>query len=80
MRDGFRTALFNARGAHFVDPGGRPEQELAAKYRDQAEQLESQGYHRLADSLRELADSYNRDAEWLASRDLFDELTRGRLS
>jgi hypothetical protein len=72
MRDGFRTALLNSRGAHWVDPEGREEREFATKYRDQAEQLESHGYHRLADSLRELAASYERDAERLASRDLFD--------
>jgi hypothetical protein len=72
MRDGFRTALLNSRGAHWVDPEGREEREFATKYRDQAEQLESHGYHRLADSLRELAVSYERDAERLASRELFD--------
>jgi hypothetical protein len=72
IRDGFRTALFNARDAHFVDPTGQPERELATKYREQAEQLESRGYHRLANSLQELADSYMRDAERLASRDLFE--------
>jgi hypothetical protein len=73
MRDGFKTALFNSRGAHFVDPEGRAERELATKYRDQAEKLESQGYHRLANALRELAVSYDRDAERLASRDLFED-------
>jgi hypothetical protein len=72
MRDGYRTALFNSRGAHWVDPEGREERELATKYRDQAEQLESHGYYRLATTLRELAASYERDAERLASRDLFD--------
>ena len=69
---GYRTALFNARGAHWVDPEGRAERELAMKYRDQAEELESHGYYRLADALRELAVSYDRDAERLASSDLFD--------
>ena len=71
MRDGFSTALLNARGAHWVDPEGREERALATKYRDQAEQLESQGYHRLANTFRELAVSYERDAERLASRELF---------
>jgi hypothetical protein len=73
MRDGYRTALFNSRGAHWVDPEGRAERELATKYRDQAEKVESHGYHRLANTLRELADSYEHDAERLASRDLFDD-------
>lgn len=73
MRNGFSTALYNSRGAHRVDPEGRAEREFATKYRNQAEQLESHGYHRLASSLRELAVSYERDAERLASRDLFDD-------
>ena len=73
MRDGYRTALFNSRGAHWVDPEGGAERELATKYRDRAEKLESQGYHRLANTLRELADSYERDVERLVSRDLFDD-------
>jgi hypothetical protein len=73
MREGFTTALFNARGAHFVDPEGREERALATKYRNQAEQMESHGYHRLADTLRALADGYDRDAERQASREPFDD-------
>ena len=73
MRDGFRTALFNSRGVHWVDPEGREERELAKKYRIQAEEVEVRGYHRLASTLRELAASYERDAERQASKDLFDD-------
>jgi hypothetical protein len=73
MRDGFRTALFNSRGVHWVDPEGREERQLAEKYRVQAEEVEARGYHRLASTLRELATSYERDADRQASRDLFDE-------
>jgi hypothetical protein len=72
MRNGFRNALVNSRGGNYVDPEGREERELASKYRNQAEKLESQGYHRLANSLRELAVWYEHDAEQLASRDIFD--------
>ena len=72
MRNGFRSALFNSRGGHWVDPSGQAERELASKYRNQAEELESEGYHRLANSLQELAASYERDAERLASKDVFD--------
>ncbi|MEH2182483.1 hypothetical protein [Nostoc sp.] len=72
MRNGFTTELFNSRGVHWVDPKGREERELAEKYRAQAEKVESHGYYRLANSLRELADSYERDAEREASRDSFD--------
>ncbi len=72
MRDGFRTALFNSRGA-FWGTAGKEERELAEKYRTQAEEVETHGYHRLADCLRKLADSYKRDAEREASRDPFDD-------
>ncbi|MBI3301879.1 MAG: hypothetical protein HYZ72_07350 [Deltaproteobacteria bacterium] len=73
MRDGYRSALVNSRGAYWVDPGGRAERELATKYRDQAEKLEPQSYHRIANSLRELAVWYERDAERQASRDPFGD-------
>jgi hypothetical protein len=63
MRNGFRTGLFNARGVHCVDPTGKPEKELAAKYRKQADDVENHGYQRLAATLRDLADSYEREAE-----------------
>lgn len=73
MRDGFRTEIFNSRGVHWIDPEGREERELAKKYRAQAEEVETRGYHRLASTLRELAASYERDAELQALRDSFDE-------
>ncbi|MGO9072789.1 MAG: hypothetical protein ACLQEI_01245, partial [Terriglobales bacterium] len=62
MRDGFGTELFNSRGAFWAS-SGREERELAAGYRSKAEEVETQGYHRLADSLRRLANSYEREAE-----------------
>lgn len=72
MRDGFRTELFNSRGVHGFTAGGE-ERGLAAGYRRQADQAESAGFHRLANSLRELAASYERDAERESSRDPFDD-------
>lgn len=72
MRDGFRTELFNSRGVHSWTTG-RGERELAKQYRIQAEEVETQGYHRLANSLKQLAASYERDAERQASRDPFDD-------
>jgi len=58
MRIGFRIAIFNSRGVYWVDPTGKPELELSAKYRKQAEDVENAGYQRLAATLRDLADSY----------------------
>lgn len=63
MRKGFCMQLYNSRGGHWVDPTGKPERELAAKYRNQAEEVENAGYHRLAAALRGLAESYDREAE-----------------
>jgi hypothetical protein len=72
MRDGFRTALFNSRGVH-TWTAGREERDLSKKYRTQAEEAETRGYQRLASTLRELAASYERDAERQVSRDPFDD-------
>ncbi len=69
MRDGFRIRLFNSRGVHWVDPTGSPERELADKYRKQADEVATHGYHRLADTLRELSASYEREAEWIVQRE-----------
>lgn len=68
IRCGFGIAIYHSRGAHFVDPTGQPERELAAKYRLQADAVEEAGYSRLADTLRQLADTYDWKAEWLVLR------------
>jgi hypothetical protein len=72
LRNGFRAALFNSRGVHWLDPTGKPERELADKYRTQAEAVDSAGYYRFAATLRELAGSYDREAERASSREPFD--------
>jgi hypothetical protein len=71
--DGFRTELYNSRGAHWVDPTGASERELATKYRAQAEAVEQAGYHRVATILRELAASYEREGDRLATGEHFGE-------
>ena len=67
MRVGFSLALSNSRGAHWVDPEGKPERELAAKYRNRAEQVEIEGYVLLAAALRRLAKEYDLEAGIIAS-------------
>jgi hypothetical protein len=57
----------------WVDPEGGPERELAKKYRGQADEIESEGYHRLAAALREVASSYERQAERQASTSDLDD-------
>lgn len=73
MRNGFRTQLYNSRGVHYVDPTGKPEKDLANKYREQAEAVDHAGFHRLAATLRELAEAYGRKAESVSSRDRLDD-------
>lgn len=63
MRNGFRTAVINSRGAHWVDPTGKPERELAELWRQRAESVENAGFVRFAATLRDLANSYDRDAD-----------------
>lgn len=63
MRAGFRTGTYNSRGAHWVDPTGKQERELAKQFRRKAEEVENAGFHRFAVALRGLADDYDREAE-----------------
>jgi hypothetical protein len=73
IRDGFLTQVLSARGVHMVDPTGKPELELAAKYRERSDAAEDAGYPRLAGTMRELATSYDREAERVRSRAADDE-------
>lgn len=63
MRNSFRSGMYNSRGVHTVDPTGKPERELAEKYKQKAEEVENAGYHRFAVTLRKLAERYEREAE-----------------
>jgi len=63
MRVGFSTATYNSRGVHVVDPTGKPERELAEQFRRKAEDVENAGFYRFAATLRDLAESYDREAE-----------------
>ena len=62
MRHGFSIGMFNSRGVHAVDPTGKPEKELADKYRQQGEEVENAGYYRFAITIRSLANSYEHEA------------------
>jgi|GEM_PF-2379984 len=68
IRRGYTTGRFNLRGAHFVDPSGKEEHDLAAEMRRQADLVEDEGFHLFADALRSLAQTYDQDAEWIAER------------
>lgn len=62
MRNGFRLEVINSRGVHWVDPTGKPERELAERYRQKAEEVEDVGCQRFASTLYGLAEDYERDA------------------
>lgn len=68
LRDGYRTGVFNSRGVHAIDPEAKPERALADKYLRRANDVENAGYQRLALTLREVADSYDREAEGIILR------------
>lgn len=63
VRNGYASAMFGSRGVYFPDAEGRAEREFASLYRKQAEDLELAGYHRLAETIKEVAKGYDRQAE-----------------
>jgi hypothetical protein len=71
MRLGYRVELFNKRGT-FTWTAGEDEKRLAKEYREKAAAVDREGYFRLAACLRDLAASYEHDADREASRDPFD--------
>jgi hypothetical protein len=73
MREGFRVAFFNSRGAHMFT-SGEEEEKLEKEYRKKAEAVESQGFYLLAETLKDLADSYRREAEEARKNNPIDEL------
>ena len=67
MRRGFYNGTFNSRGFHRIDPTGKPEKDLAEQFRNKAEEIENAGFHRLADTLRGLAEKYDDEAKRIIS-------------
>ena len=63
MRVGYRVGVFNQRGVRWIDPEGKPEFQLAEKYKGLAENAESMGYAKYAEMLRLISDDYTREAE-----------------
>ena len=69
MRDGFKIGISNSRDFHVVDGTGNEERELAEENRRKADEIENAGYHRLAQTFRELAKRYDDESD--------DAITRG---
>jgi hypothetical protein len=72
MREGFSTGLYNSRGVHDFSKG-KEEQELANKYKSQAEAVENEGFFRLATILRDLATFYEHEAKRESYADPFED-------
>ena len=62
-REGYSTELFNSRGAHWVNPTGESERQIASKWRKNADEVEKDGFVHFAAKLKEIAKSYDREAE-----------------
>ncbi len=75
MRRGFHTGVFNSRGVVTIVPSGAPEDELSAKYRCRADEVETAGFHRVAVTMRSLAETYAREAERIRKEHSFEEKT-----
>ncbi len=71
MRSGYNMGIRNARGMHAVDETGEAEASLRDKWRDRADKVESLGFLNLAVSLRELADTYERERNRIVRQGLF---------
>jgi len=63
IRQGFSSEVYNSRGVYTVDPSGKSERELADLWEKNAEDIEKLGLIYFASSLKELAKSYEREAE-----------------
>lgn len=63
IRVGYALEIYNSRGVHWVDPEGKPEQALADKWFRRAEIAENEGFPRFGAKLRQVSESYKRDAQ-----------------
>ena len=67
MRRGFMTGTCNSRGVYWVDPTGEPEKALAEGFRAKAKKVENEGFQRLTDTLRDVVNVYDKEAERIIS-------------
>ena len=61
MRSGYNMGIRNARGIHEVDETGKAEASLRDKWQNRADEIEPLGFINLTTSLRELAETYERE-------------------
>ena len=63
IRVGYALEIYNSRGVHTVDPEGKPEMALSEKWKKRAEVAENEGFPRFGAKLREVSESYRREAQ-----------------
>ena len=68
MRSGYNMGIRNARGIHEVDETGEAEASLRDKWQNRADEIEPLGFINLATSLRELAETYERERMHIIER------------
>ncbi|MFC2453534.1 MAG: hypothetical protein ACFNUB_00360 [Candidatus Saccharibacteria bacterium] len=68
IRSGYNMGIRNARGMHAVDETGEAEASLRDKWQDRADKVEGLGFINLAASLRELAETYERERMHIVER------------
>lgn len=73
MRSGYRCEWFNSREV-FSYTHGTEERKLAEQFKEKAEAAEAEGYVNLATTMRDLAHSYEQDAEREEKNDPLDRL------
>ena len=72
IRDGFITGVYNMRGVHY-GTAGQEERALAQQFHDKADLVEQRGFHRLAASLRKLANVYEHEGGQAARTEPYEE-------
>ena len=68
MLEGYHLGVVNGRGTHFVDWTGTQKMALAEEFTQKAEDVEIEGYPRLAAELRRIAEDYSLEAEQVRAR------------
>ena len=63
VRDGYRLKVYNSRGVHWIDPSGKQEKEISEFWKERAKEVENKGFIRFGATLRNLAKSYEKEAE-----------------
>ena len=73
MRSGYNMGIRNARGMHAVDETGEAEASLRDKWQNRADEIEPLGFINLAASLRELAETYERERVRIIKQERFGD-------